>query len=303
MDLSVVIPTRDRSARLRRTLRVLQEQRLDGIDGEIIVVENGSDRTDPPDVNGPLEVKTVWENSTGVSAARNRGLESAASDLVLLLGDDTPPAAADLLTCHVELHRRRPEPTYAVLGRIDWDPGGEVTPFMEWLSRAGFQNAYHGLKAGPVSAVHHFFTSHVSAKRPLLLEVGGFDESFPFFFEHVELGIRLQQAGVMLDYHPELLVHHDHRQTLAGFVRRMEEVGSAARALRERWPDRTPPEVTAPSARWHLYPAADLVARALLRAGVRGRIRERAWGVRLMAAYARGYRAPTGVGISTRASP
>ena len=290
MDLTVVIPTRDREQRLRATLDALGRQRLEAAEVEVVVVDNGAQAGDLPREVGQIAVRTLREPDIGVGLARNAALAAAAAEVVLFLGDDTPPASADLLQAHIRLHRARPEPTYAVLGRIEWDPHLEITEFMRWLPRAGFQNAFDDLEPGPVSAATTQFSSHASMKRSLLDQAGGFDERFPFFFEHVDLGIRLEQAGIVLDYHPELLVHHDHPQTLEGFVERMRAVGAAARVLRSRWPEAAPAEVRAPAWKWRLYPAADRVARGALKFRLPEGVRDRAWGVRLMAAYADGYR-------------
>ena len=290
MDLTVVIPTRDRTRRLLATLKALGRQRLEGAAAEVVVVDSGEPGGELPPAVGPAPVRSLRGGGGDVSRARNAAVAAAAAEVVLFLGDDTPPAADDLLLSHIRLHRERPDPAYAVLGRIEWDPALEVTDFMRWLPRAGFQNAFERLAPGPVSAATSFFTSHASVKRSLLDRAGGFDERFPFYFEHVDLGIRLEQAGILLDYHPELLVHHDHPQTPDGFSERMRGVGAAARNLRARWPEQVPPEVRGPSWKWRLYPAAGPLARAALRLPLPARARERAWGVRLMAAYADGYR-------------
>ena len=293
MNLSVVIPTRERPERLARTLESLQRQRLDGISAEVVVVENGAGASSIPAgaiAAGPLPVRVVQLAAAGTSRAHNRALREARGDIVLFIGDDTRAAEPDLLASHVALHRASPSERYAVLGRVEWDPDSEVTEFMRWLEQAGFQFSFELLRPGPVSASRYMYTSHTSVKASLLGKHGGFDERFEFLLEHVELGIRLERDGVTLDYHPELVVLHDHPQDLGDVVRRMEGVGAAARKLRGKWPAETPSEILAPRRRWALYPPADLLARVGLAVGVGGRARERLWTVRLLAAYARGYR-------------
>lgn len=297
-ELSVVIPTRDRPERLRETLAGLGRQVLEPDSTEILVVDNGSDpgsgsdcRPAPePDAEGPVVIRFLREPQPGASAARNLALREARGHVILFLSDDTPPASDDLLTSHLELHRVHPEPEYAVLGRIDWDPGLEVSAFMDWLSRSGFLFSYDRLRPGPVPPSTNFISSHVSAKCSILRKVGAFDERFPYLMEDVELGIRLQVEGLSLSYHPELVVHHDHPQTLEGFLERMFEVGVAARRLHALWPDDAPPEVQRPRPRWVLYPPLDLTARAALEVNPPERFTERAWNLRVMAAYVRGYR-------------
>jgi GT2 family glycosyltransferase len=130
-------------------------------------------------------------------------------------------------------------------------------------------------------------------KRELLVDAGGFDERFPFAaVEDVELGMRLDRRGVTLEYHPELLVHHDHPTDFAAAVTRMERTGASAALLH----DLRPQEGNLfPGARtrWRLYPAAALTARALLATRPPRRLRERAWAVLMLDAYARGYRRGT----------
>ena len=299
MDLSVIIPTRERPRRLAQTLRSLQEQRLEGIEAEVLVVENGSVNgrgVDPEAAAGPLPVRMIQIAAAGTSRAHNRALRESRGEVVLFIGDDTRAAAPDLLATHVALHRGNPSERYAVLGHVEWDPGAEVTEFMRWLERAGFQFSFESLDPGPVSASRYMYTAHTSVKASLLQRHDGFDESFEFLLEHVELGIRLERDGLVLDYHPELIVLHDHPQSLTDVVRRMENVGRAASRLHRKWPQEAPPEILAPRGRWALYPLADLLARAGLAARVGGHARERLWTARLLAAYRRGYRrAPTPV--------
>ncbi len=302
MDLSVVIPTRDRRDRVERTLAALDRQDLEGASAELIVVDNGSADGTPAALAGrdaSLPTRVLSQPRPGASAARNVGLQCAAGSIVLLLGDDTSPASNGLLAGHLALHRCQPDPRYAVLGRISWAPQHQADPFLQWLDDAGFQFSFDRLAPGIVATADHFYSSHVSARRSTLLEVGGFDESFPFLAEDTELGIRLERAGVRLDYHPELLVHHDHPQDVAEFAHRMELVGQAACLLHQRWPDRTPAAVSRPAPRWIAYPFAAAAGRALLRTPVRGLLRKRAWAAVLMAAYAKGYRRGPPASVAT----
>ncbi len=295
----MIIPTRDRLPTLRRTLAALAEQRLEGVEAELIVVDNGSgDGTSAAlELLRPgfaLPLRPLSEPAPGAGPARNAGLGAARGRVVLFLGDDTRPADPDLLRRHAELHPAQPpaEP-YAVLGRVGWDPGLAVTPLMRWLEHGG-QFAYADMRAGPAGP-EHFYTAHVSLSRDLVLGAGGFDARVPFHFEDSLLGRRLFAAGLRLDYHPELLVHHEHAITLAGWIRRQEEVGRAGRRLREieaveerlvplpggwRWSAATALARVSgtPASEWRRWPPP---------------VRDRLYAAAHYAAYARGYgRAP-----------
>jgi GT2 family glycosyltransferase len=284
--LSVVIPTFDRRDALLHTLCTLARQHARER-AEVIVVDNGSsDGTREAVAERHPDVKLLHQPKRGPAAARNLGVAGAAAPLVLFLGDDMAPAGDGLLAAHLALHEARPDPLYAVLGRATWRPDREVTPYMHWLENGGPQFDFPRLQAGPVPAATHFITAHLSLKRESLEP---FDERFPYAaVEDAELGIRLQARGLVLDYRPELLVHHDHPTPQETGVRRMEKVGESARLLHAIHPDTS--HFPRPNGRWRLYPAAAAAARALLRARPPQPLRERAWTVLTLDAYARGYR-------------
>lgn len=293
MDLSILIPTRNRRERVLATLDALDQQRLDGARVEVVVVDNGSaDGTyEALEARGGkrMDLMGTREARKGASFARNLGLSLVRAPVVLLFGDDMVPEGDGLVAGHLAAHRARPEPDYGVLGQVRW--AEPVTPFMHWLETAGFQFSFDHIAAGPVDPAAYLYSSHVSLKTETLRALGGFDaEHFPYLMEDTELGVRLRRQGFELDYRPDLLVRHHHAQTLRSFRRRMKVTGAAARRLREMYPDDAPAQVTAPGVKGPLYGPAAIGARLMLAAGVRGQVRERAWGAVLMAAYARGWR-------------
>jgi hypothetical protein len=288
--ISVVIPTRDRCEALMRTLDRLDAQDAPDEAVELIVVDNGSSDGTVEALSSRARVKMLSEPRPGPAAARNRGVEAAGGDVILLLGDDMAPAGDDVISGHIRLHELRPEPEYGVLGRATWWPEREITPFMHWLEHGGPQFGFDTLAAGPVAPAEHLYTAHLSLKRALLA-AEPFDERFPYAaVEDTELGVRLQGRGLELDYHPELLVHHDHPTDVWGFAARMARVGSSARLLHELHPEDRSAPLPRPAWWWPAYPAAGAAAAATLRA-TSGRGPVRAWSMLLMSRYAKGYRA------------
>lgn len=301
MHLSIIIPTRDRRDTLRGTLDALAGQRLEGPTAELLVVDDGSrdgtaDAVEAMAPAYPLALRVVRGEARGASAARNLGLRAATADVALFLGDDTAPAGAGLLAGHAALHAQRPEPSYAVLGRVDWAPALTITPLMRWLDLHG-QFAFAALAPGPAPP-EHFYTAHVSAKRAFLLDAGGFDERLPFLFEDADLGARLAAVGLELDYRPELVVHHDHAITLPAWIERQERAGRAGRRLRELRRSVDPRVVPEPAG-WR-WVAARILARLAGAPASEWRalpapLRDRLYSTVHAAAYSRGYRgAPKG---------
>lgn len=294
--LSVVIPTRNRSARLVRTLDRVLEQKSPPDGYEVIAVDNGS-TDDTPQALAALErrsegrLRALHESLRGPAAARNTGAAAARGGVIMFLGDDTEPADDCLLLRHAARHEARPEPQYAVLGKVVWDEREPVTPLMHWLD-TGPQFAYELLSPGPVDVAGFFYTAHVSLKKAVFEAAGGFDTRFPYAaVEDMEIGLRLRDRGVVLDYRPELVVLHSHETTLDRWLERMRLVGRSAALLERMHPDNPSPTVAMPTgARYAGVRAAAPLARRLDRPHAPPWFQRLRWRVLHHAAYARGYR-------------
>ena len=116
-DVTVIIPTRNRVARLRLTLRTVTWQR--NVDLEVIVVDDGSvDGTrDMVSGIGDDRIRVIRHDvPLGESGARNRGIHEARAPLIAFLDDDDL-WAPDKLMLQIEALRR---------GRARWVYGGDV---------------------------------------------------------------------------------------------------------------------------------------------------------------------------------
>jgi glycosyltransferase involved in cell wall biosynthesis len=296
LTVSVVIPTFNREAALAETLSGLAAQ--DAPEGafEVVVVDNGSRDGTGRLLLGlassyPVELKVVHERTPGPAAARNAGVEASKGSVVLFLGDDTTPADSSVIRGHLDLHAGRPEPTYAVLGRVTWRPDRPITPLMRWLENGGPQFQFWKIGPGPVPISQYLYTAHLSVKRELLATAGEFSEAFPHAaLEDMELGVRLEKLGGELEYHPELLVLHDHPISLERSLRRMALVGRSAHVYQRLHPDYPHPGAALPrGVRWVTIRVLAPLARLLARLWMPDFARRRTWEVLHMDAYRRGY--------------
>jgi glycosyltransferase involved in cell wall biosynthesis len=294
--LSVIIPTKDRATSLSRTLEALTRQ--EGFQGgfDIIVADNGSSDSTTQVLNdfaasSTVSVTAVDQPHGGPASARNAAAEKARGEILLLLGDDTEPAAPDLLARHATLHRARPEPTFACLGKIEWGPGAPVTEFMRWLDHGGPQFHYWALRPGAVDPADYFYSSHLSLKREAFIEAGGFDIRFPLAaIEDTDLGTRLGDTGLTLEYHPELLVWHDHPTTIGQSLERAVRVGRCAALYNEIRSDRPHPKVKGPG--WAKGFGAQIAGPPLAilsRMPLPHFLRSRIWSLAHRCNYAKGY--------------
>jgi len=152
------------------------------------------------------------------------------------MGDDTWPQA-DLVDRHGRWHRLRSEPEMALLGHVEWAAASGPTAFMDWLN-SGLQFDFDQIDDPDNVRGSCFYTANVSAKRSFLLANGGFHEGFPHAaLEDIELGLRLERAGLRLVYDVAAVVEHFHPCDLPASLRRMRTLGRSVVILHERVPE------------------------------------------------------------------
>lgn len=235
-ELSVVIPTLARRATLPRVLDGLERAAEPGR-FEVIVVAERDGEAAARDAIGerPYDSGVLARHGPSVSAARNDGWRAARAPLVLFLGDDMIPRPG-LVETHLRRHRAEPAEEFAVLGHVSWAHELRVTPFMRWLER-GIQFEYEGIDEAD-AGWGRFYTANVSVKRRLIERAGGFDEErYPFAYEDLDLGYRMNEHGLRLRYAPEAEVEHLHPTDPAQWRERMAHVAPAERRFVEQYPE------------------------------------------------------------------
>ncbi|MBK7976725.1 MAG: glycosyltransferase [Deltaproteobacteria bacterium] len=266
LDVSVVVPTRDRPERVATLVARLAGVRTERLRAELIVVDDGSRTPVASALAGARvfgePVVVLRQGRHGPARARNLGASHARGELLLFFADDLEPSAA-WLDEHVRAHREPGAAPWAIVGRIDPPPGGGDTPFDRFTWRAGvhfdFAGAARELESqGSVSFAR--YSSNLSVPRAAFDAAGGFDELFPgAAWEDVELGYRLRERGVRLGYRPAAAVRAlpGAGRSLGEYLRwRETALPSAQRAIRlapplaERVARREPPRWRGARARW-----------------------------------------------------
>jgi len=249
MQISVIIPTYNRSKILKKCLQELFRQDLEEKDYEVIVVDDGGRDNTAGTVK---QLQKLHKNlhffrqkNLGQGVARNTGVAHAKGNLVLFVGDDiivTPK----FLSEHLRFHLRHPGENEAVLGFTIWHPKLTATPYMEWVANGstifgkfgGHQFAYEKLKGKEEADYNFFYTSNISLKRSLA-EKFPFDPSFSGYgWEDIELGYRLhKRVGLKLFYNPNAIAYHDHAMTEESMAGRMRNIGSSAWIIHRKYPE------------------------------------------------------------------
>ena len=236
--VSVIIPTHNRSAILRKALTAYQDQDYPSHLFDIVVVDDGSaDETrnvvERFSREGRLQVFYYYQDNQGPAGARNLGIRSCRGEIALIVNDDTIPSR-NLISRHVDDHRLYRDEYYAVLGLFTWSPELRVTPFMRWLENGGPQSSYGKIKR-QWAHWSQLWTCNISFKKRFLTRGGMFDEDFTFAaWEDVELGYRLNRLGLKLLYDSKALAYHYHPTSLASVIERMKKHGASLLVLEKK---------------------------------------------------------------------
>ncbi len=239
VDISVVIPAKDRPDLLANALRALQQQTLARDRFEIIVVDDGSavplQSALPSDVTSGVTFLRN-ESSCGPASARNRGIDAVRSELVLFLNDDAVPAF-DAVEQHLTIHGQHSYPL-AVLGRFDNTENCRDV-LNDMLERGGLVFPYFMIHPRIPLGPQFFWTCNLSVPVAAVREVGGFDESFRRpMCEDAELGVRLGKIGIFPQHFPTIGCGHDHPMDLPRLIRRSQWLGHEwVRAARKHGED------------------------------------------------------------------
>jgi glycosyltransferase involved in cell wall biosynthesis len=230
--LTVVIPTYNRAAVLKKALNGYRIQSPSGLIRELIVVDDGStDNTEAMveqvSKDCAFVVRYIRQSNRGPAAARNVGIREAQSQLILFTDSDIVPER-DLVSQHVKWHGENPDDYFAVLGYVTWPPEPKPTPFMKWYGEAGPLFAYRQFRNKREISYRFLYTCNLSFKAKFLRTHGQFDEDFKSAaWEDMELGYRLSKAGLRLLYNPQALAYHNQFFTFADVCRKAEANSSA----------------------------------------------------------------------------
>jgi len=195
-QISVIVPTRDRPAMLRRVLDRLAPgaQALDVARYEVIV----SDDARPPTAATALTSSHPWVRvvegpARGPAANRNAGARAASYAWLAFTDDDTEPRSGWLATLAAAI-----TPGIDVYeGRTTCD-GGFLSP----------------LNHAPVNETGgRLWSCNFMVSASAFGRVGGFDEGFRFpHMEDQDLRVRLEQAGFCSSFVRDAVVDHPPRR-------------------------------------------------------------------------------------------
>ncbi len=236
LDISVVIPTYNRLDSLREVIPALLRSDVRRDRFELVVADSQSN-------DGTAEylaavaaehpnVRHVPGPYTGRAMARNAGVAASRGPVVLFTDADII-ASPDLISRHLE-HHARDEAVAAVGMEVQVD---SLADYERKRADAVLRTPLHGERPKRLSWLY-FLTGNASVRRSDLERVGGFDEAFTGYgHEDLELGYRLQRAGVAIVYEPRAVNYHWHPVPYEERKRKMELAGRSTVRFYRKHPD------------------------------------------------------------------
>ena len=204
--LSVVVPSYEGGARVRRLLSQLASQTLRPDAFEVVVVDDGSptplwealDRAD-----WPFALSVLRQQNAGAAAARHLGATRSRGRILLFVDDDME-VPEDFVESHAAHHTG--EEKRVLLGRMRAGAGG-----------SGLMERWHQLhldrKAAQFSADrgairgNSMFSGNVSMRREDYFAAGGFDATLRRGHD-MELGLRLEKIGARFEFSEKAWSRH-----------------------------------------------------------------------------------------------
>lgn len=177
-----------------------------------------------------LRIKLIEnKENLGFAKAVNQGVKKATSELILITNNDVV-FEKDCLKELVKAITGNSE-IGAVGGKIYWKNQDKI--------------AIDGFRLNPYLGYHQFDLSGLDrkrerdwvpgtgllTKRKLLLDLGGFDEGYFFYFEDIDFCLRAKKAGFKLLYTPRAILFHGYGRTI--FKEKTEKIFYLG--YRSRW--------------------------------------------------------------------
>lgn len=199
LNLSVVVPTYQRSSIILNTIEMLQSLRPAAF--EILIVDQTKEH--PPEVEQALDqlhaegnIRWLQLSTPSIPAAMNAALNVAKGNVLLFLDDDIIPDDG-LLRAHLAAQQC----ANLVAGQV-LQPDERSEPLST-------DEKFRFNSTDP-RQILEFMGGNFSIKRHVALSLGGFDENFSgaaFCFE-AEFASRYVEAYGNILYQPQALIHH-----------------------------------------------------------------------------------------------
>lgn len=252
MDLSVLIPTYRRPAKLASCLAALADQALDPARYEVLVGIDG------PDEESQAAARAAWGRCSarlvvepcpraGYNAVRNAMLDRAAGKFLVSINDDVVPSRAFLQTHLSEQLAAADRVGPAIIsGYSPWKQWEHPTLFDRLVAETSLIFFFDQMGADKVAqkgpwhdwGFRHCYGLNFSAPLQLIRDAGKFTAfHLAYGYDDIEIAFRLKQrCGTPVLYRPQAIAVHDHRYGPEEVLAREFKLGHSAWHFAQREP-------------------------------------------------------------------
>jgi GT2 family glycosyltransferase len=212
---SIIVPTYNRRQQLNNCLEALARLAYPSDCFEVIVVDDGSDKSMSVIVEkyqNLLSVTLLTQANSGPGGARNTGAARARGRFLAFTDDDCQPDSGWLTALAERFSSER-----------DIAVGGcTINALSDNLFSVTSQYIHDQVQAhynqNPFEA-HFFASNNLAMSKDLFFSIGGFDNiRFPNASEDRDLCSRWLEHGYRMVYAPEALVRHTHHLSMGRFL-------------------------------------------------------------------------------------
>jgi len=207
LSVTVAIPCYNAETYLPDLLKAIFDQTV--APDEILIVDDGStDSTVKIAKTYPVKVIEHGTNK-GLARARNTALKAASGDIIVYFDADTTPEGRNLERIKKEYNGK----DIAGIGGQEFFSKPEK-PIDLW--RNLFWRQTHGNQR--IHSTWMLMGLVSSYRKAILIQIGGFNESYRTHGEDVDIGLRLRKAGYRMVYLPEVGVYHRRTDSLKSLI-------------------------------------------------------------------------------------
>jgi glycosyltransferase involved in cell wall biosynthesis len=208
-DISVVVPTFNRAASLAPLLDRLLDQESEGLEWELLVVDNNSRDNTREVVEAAMRrdatgrLRYAFEPRQGVSYARNTGIEQTTGPIIVFLDDDGLPGR-DWVRAMKQAFDAHPEAD-CIGGRVKaaWSSRPPEWISSEHAGPMALQDRAHAAYLNARQASACLLTANLGFRRRVFDVIGGFSPHYPRGQDR-ELEMRMWRAGMQGLYLPAM---------------------------------------------------------------------------------------------------
>lgn len=210
INISIVIPTWNRSELVERLLESLYEDRKHYCYGktEVLIIDSSKDEEKRTIENacGKYDARYI-DGVDSVRKKRNKGIDIAKYEYILFIDSDVT-VKSGLLNTHAKtfLDNRDNEKLAGSFGLTEFV--GEKKFWWKVLELTTFVDSFSFAKRYPY--VSWTIGNNVAFRKEVLLEIGKFEENFPYKLggDDLDMTYRVTKAGYLIKTSPDAVTYH-----------------------------------------------------------------------------------------------